>query len=385
MNVRSLFTTIGTILVLLTAGSLVIGGILGTPVGLAYVETGSMQPTLAPGDGFVAVPTQLAGDVEVGDVVTFQSVETNEGRLTTHRVVGRTENGFITRGDANPFTDQQGGEPPVKHTQIVAVALTMNDNIVVIPHLGDIVTGTRDGLASIQRQLAIILGTRALLDLQGLGYLLFAGSVLFYFVDVYLSSGGRDRTLTRRRDTGLDTRLAVGVMAAAVVFAATAAMTLPADPQAIQFTSVEDTTWSSGIEAGSLTTLNYTLSNSGFVPVFTMFELDTQYATVSPQQIYIPARGQTNATITVTAPSDPGQYRAYIIQHRYLAILPQSTISTLYHIHSWAPIVVIDALIGIPFYIFGTALVGSGRIRDRSRSRDLPHLARLRQIFRDLY
>jgi len=30
-----------------------------------------MAPTLEPGDGFVAVPAELAGPVEEGDVVTF--------------------------------------------------------------------------------------------------------------------------------------------------------------------------------------------------------------------------------------------------------------------------------------------------------------------------
>ncbi|OSO90460.1 hypothetical protein B9H04_17005, partial [Halorubrum ezzemoulense DSM 17463] len=43
--------------------SLVVGQLLGQPVLLSYVETGSMQPTLAPGDGFVAVPAQLAGGI----------------------------------------------------------------------------------------------------------------------------------------------------------------------------------------------------------------------------------------------------------------------------------------------------------------------------------
>jgi len=379
MNSRSLLTTIGTILVLITAGSLVIGGVFGTPVGLAYVETGSMEPTLTPGDGFVAVPPQLAGSVEEGDVVTFRSVETNDGRLTTHRIVGRTENGFITRGDANPFTDQQGGEPPVKRGQIVAVALTVNGNIVVIPQLGDIVTGARDGIVSIQRHLAMILGTRSLLGTQGLTYLLFVGSIFLYIVDVYLSSGRHDRTRTQRRDTGLDTRLIIGIFAAAVVFAATAAMILPAGPQLVQFTSVEDTKWESGIEAGSSTTLNYTLSNDGFIPVFTMLELNSEFATVSTQQVRIPARGQTNATIALTAPSEPGQYRAYIVQHRYLAIISVSMIKALYRVHPWVPIVVIDALIGVPFYLIGVRMVGTRRLRSYSKDGVPSRLSRLRR------
>ncbi|MFB6169646.1 MAG: hypothetical protein ABEJ06_00720 [Haloarculaceae archaeon] len=57
----------------------------------------------------------------------------------------------------------------------------------------------------------------------------------------------------------------------------------------------------------------------------------------------------------------------------------------LYNFHPWAPIVVIDALVGVPFYLLGLALVGTGRIRDRSRSRDLPIAARIRRTLRSLY
>jgi len=49
--------------------SLVVGQFLGQPVLLSFVETGSMQPTLDPGDGFVAIPAPIAGGIGVGDVV----------------------------------------------------------------------------------------------------------------------------------------------------------------------------------------------------------------------------------------------------------------------------------------------------------------------------
>ncbi len=102
--------------------AMIAGQLLGQPAVVGYVETGSMSPTLEPGDGFVAVPAALAGPIEEGDVVTFRAEQLHGGGLTTHRVVGETERGYVTRGDANPFTDQDGVEPPVKDDQIVAVA-----------------------------------------------------------------------------------------------------------------------------------------------------------------------------------------------------------------------------------------------------------------------
>jgi signal peptidase len=38
-------------------------------------------------------------------------------------------------------------------------------------------------------------------------------------------------------------------------------------------------------------------------------------------------------------------------------------------VHPWLPFVVIDAILGGSFYLAGLALVGTGRIRSRSREK----------------
>jgi len=60
-------------------------------------------------------------------------------------------------------------------------------------------------------------------------------------------------------------------------------------------------------------------------------------------------------------------------------------IQTLYAVHPWAPIVVIDAMIGLPFYLLGVRLVGTGRIRDRSREPMYGFLTRVRRLVGRLY
>ncbi|KQQ67141.1 signal peptidase I [Microbacterium sp. Leaf320] len=79
------------------------------------VLTGSMEPTLAPGD-VVAVrgvaPDQVCTEIGVGDIVTFLP-EPGNPALITHRVVGKTVGTFddgtdcrlITQGDANSAAD----------------------------------------------------------------------------------------------------------------------------------------------------------------------------------------------------------------------------------------------------------------------------------------
>lgn len=111
-------------------------GTLGQIAPISYVNSASMSPTLATGDGFVAVPTSVADRPEPGDVIVYRSETIEAGGLVTHRIVGETEDGFVTRGDANPVTDQQAGEPPVSRDRIVAHALAVDGRVVALPNVG---------------------------------------------------------------------------------------------------------------------------------------------------------------------------------------------------------------------------------------------------------
>lgn len=64
----------------------------------AVVVTGSMSPAIEPGD---LVVCRQSADYAVGDVITFHS----GASLVTHRIVGSTENGYTTQGDANNVAD----------------------------------------------------------------------------------------------------------------------------------------------------------------------------------------------------------------------------------------------------------------------------------------
>jgi signal peptidase len=384
MNPRTLLTRTLIIALVIVASLLVIGAILGQPVLLSYVETGSMEPTLDPGDGFIAVPNAIAGPVESGDVITFRAEKLHGGALTTHRVVGRTTRGYITQGDANPFTDQAGKEPPVKDAQIVAQVLQINDHVVVIPHLGTVVTGIQNTLSTIQRRLALLLGTRSLLGVQGLAYLFFAAMVMFYIVDVLREQEQHQRNRDRTRDTGMDTRLVMTGLTALLVLGATAAMVVPAGTQQYGIVSAEfESSRPDVIPMGESKSQTYIVPNSGLVPVQVFLEPASEGIDVSPREMYVDSHSHVNATVTLSAPPQTGYYRRFLITHRYLAILPASTIRALYHFHPWAPIIVIDTLIGGGFYLLGISLVGTDRIRTRSRSssRKSSWMARIQRWF----
>jgi len=368
MRLRTGVARLGEAALLVFLVAMIVGQVLGQPVLLGFVTTGSMEPTLEPGDGFVAIPAELAGPVEEGDVVTFRAKEIQGGGLTTHRVVGETERGYVTRGDANPFTDQDGDEPPVKGEQIVAVVWQPGGTVLAIPGVGALVTGSQDLLTTAQRQLAALLGTRSLLGPQGLAYFLVALSLAGYAADVVFGSDRERSERSRSRDNGLDTRLVVGAFAAAVVLSATAAMVGPAGPQEFGVVSADfDSPGVRVIEQGTSESTRYVIGNGGFVPVVAYFEPTTEGIDVQPREQVVSPRSTVNATLTLSAPPETGYYRRYVVEHRYLLVLPQPTIRSLYSVHPWLPIVVIDGLLGGSFYALGRLLVDTGRVRSRSR------------------
>ncbi|MEF8883314.1 MAG: signal peptidase I [Halapricum sp.] len=367
MDWRGGLTKILGAAVVLVIVALVVGQLLGQPVLVSYVTSGSMEPTIETGDGFVAVPAALAGPIEEGDVVVFEAEEIQGGGLTTHRIVEETDRGFITRGDANPFTDQDSGEPPVKREQIVAVAWQIGGDPVTIPLLGTFAEGVQEAVQRAQFRIAGLLGTRSLLGTQGLAYLIFGLTIVLYAADVWLSSDRR-RSRSRKRDSGLSAHLLVGVMAASLVLAATAAMVAPAGPQSFEIVSAEfESERSDVIQQGTSETLQYTVGNGGQVPVYVYFEEGSENVDIQPESLRLGGNDVRNGTLTLTAPPDTGAYRLFLTEYRYLALLPESHVRTLYETHPWLPIVVIDALVGIPFYLVGIALVGTGRVRRRSR------------------
>jgi len=365
---------------------LVVGSILGQPMLLSYVETGSMEPTLEPGDGFIAIPLQVDSSIDEGDVVVFRAEELHGGGLTTHRIVDDTEYGYITRGDANPFSDQSGDEPPVKHQQIVAKAFQINGNTVSIPHLGSTVELFHSILSIIQRQIALLAGTSSLAGNQLSAYLFFSSTILWYVVEEWRSGGSKEQSRVTKRAKNTNIRVLLILCSLLLVIGATMAMVVPAGSQqygvvSADFTSERPNT----IPMGESKSRAYPVGNGGVIPVIAYIEPASEGIEVEPQEVRVEGRSVTNATVTLHAPPETGYYRRFIVEHRYLALLPQPVIHGLYQMHPWAPIVAIDALIGVPFYLMGVTLLGTGPVRWRTSSRDTSPAVRLTRLVRNIY
>ncbi len=387
MSPRRLLSVTVQGLVVVLVVSLVVGHYLGQPVLLSFVETGSMQPTLSPGDGFVAIPAPLAGAVGTGDVVTFDAQEIEGGGLTTHRIVEETERGYVTQGDNNPFTDQDGGEPIVQDADVVAVAGTVGGKVIVIPHLGTGAMAFQSAIDTAQTWLATTFGIRSLQGSQGLAYLLFGLSVVAYAADWFLSSPGRtDTDRDTSRDDGTSTTVILVVLAVLLMATATAAMVVPAGTHEYGVVSADfQSDNPTVIERGTSEEVEYVVPNAGVVPVRAYVTPASRGVSVDPDRVSVGGRDEATVSVTLEAPDETGYYRLLVDEHRYLAVLPASVIDDLYAIHPWAPLVAINGLLGGGLLALGLLLIRGEptRIRTRpSRDRSSGSWRLLRRLYR---
>ncbi|WP_227130678.1 signal peptidase I [Halorubellus salinus] len=334
---------------------LLVASTVGQPLLLSYVRTGSMAPTLETGDGFVAVPTTVAGAPEEGDVIIYRAQELNGGGLTTHRVVDVTERGYVTQGDANPFTDQSAGEPPVRRSQVVAVALEVGGGPLVVPALGTVVTGVRDGTAALLERVGLSVpgGSGGLwvgAAATGLVLLAFGGS-----------AAGRERVRARgRNEEGdrtptLSVRSIALLAAVAVVVAATASMLLPLGPVQYDVVSAESDLAGAGvIPAGESERTTYRVPGGRLFPIRYYADPASDGIAVENASGVVPPGSSANVSVTLTAPPELGNYRRSLDVHRYPVVLPTGVLDSLYRFHPLAPVVVVDLLVAIPFLLFAS-------------------------------
>ena len=349
-----------SILLVILVISLLIGGWLGQPILVGYVTTDSMSPTLDPGDGFMAIPEVISGSVTAGDVITFQAEVLHDGGLTTHRVVAQTDNGYITKGDNNPVTDQSGsGEPPVRQEQIVATALQINDYTIVVPEIGHLVTQSQSTTEYIQYRLAGLLGTRLVLGTQGLTTLLAILMLGLYVLDVAITSERkqkvRTRAVVRDRDTGKSSRKVVLFFTLILLTATTLGMIAPS-------TQHEFRTLQSSTEEANLH-----VTNSAALPVLVYLDPNSEKIKPTRSRILVGPRSTETVSVYIKPPNGRQDYRRFLDERRYFALLPAGTQDKMYRIHPWVPIVVISGVIASMFYAVSVRLLGKSRIRNRRR------------------
>jgi len=107
-----------TILTGVLAIALLFAPALGLPIG-ATPSTGDSM-----GNDWPVLNVYVDMEPEVGDVVVFETMDDpHTSKRTVHRAVERTDEGFVTQGDAEPITDQSVGVPHATDENMVGVVV----------------------------------------------------------------------------------------------------------------------------------------------------------------------------------------------------------------------------------------------------------------------
>lgn len=367
MSVRRYVGLVLEALLVAAAIAMILGAVLGQPILFGFVETGSMSPALEPGDGFIAVPSAIAGDVQPGDVVVFEAETLHDGGLTTHRVVRETPDGYVTRGDANPFTDQDGGEPLVTDDRIVAHAVTVGEAPIAIPFLGVGVLLVRGVVGGIQEAIANLLGLGPPYGTQGAGvFLLTLGVVVLVLTLVQDARSGpsRSRSRSRTRSGTVDTRRLTAMFLLVILLPANAAMLLPAGSNEIVVEG-DVVAESPDIAAGEPATWQYVIENYGLVPVAHSFEVEGSSATVPPSVAVLGPQAEASVDVTMDAPPPGERAIAEVRQRRYLLVLPPAVIDALDDVHPLLALLAINAVLTGAVLLFVGRVFGFGPLRLR--------------------
>ncbi|MFC7208930.1 signal peptidase I [Natronoarchaeum sp. GCM10025321] len=310
-----------------------VGGLLllllpGTPLQLSYVYSDSMEPTIGQGDGYVVGPT---GDVTSGDIIVFDSTTRDE--YVTHRVVALTDEGYITKGDNNPSTDQDAGHPVVTDSSVVGTVLTIGNKPIVIPRLGSVVA---------------VLSTYWPL---GVLAVILAGG--------FIERNPRARDVVRVND--LMTPLVI-----TAVLGSALALAYGAPTYEMAFTAVTTDGGGGGriIPVGESVTRSVEVASA---PRFTYQFVEGAGVTV----LDIGANGgSSDVVVRVPAQTSTGALEGTVSSHYYPAVLPYGIMSSLHTLHPVAAAIASVGTVVTPLYgVHWLVVDGKAPIELRSRSR----------------
>ncbi|AFK22207.1 signal peptidase I [Pyrococcus sp. ST04] len=278
----------------------VIGFIVGRPVFVSYVYSDSMYPTLKRWDVFFINPL-AKGDV--GDIIVFNL----SGKWTVHRVYAITSEGYITKGDNNVATDQQGGKnPPIKEDQIIGKVITIGGKPLKIPELG--------------KHLNSPIGAIALTLVGGL-----------------LLASGEQRRKKRRKVIVIDSANLYTALSALLVLSMIFVGSMNWGKVEITYASTMAGGQREGwYLPGSIIERNITIRNNALIPMV----LVVDGKIVSKDVMILKGREEVNVKANIDVPLETRVYTEAVNVHSYYPILPKDLVLSMYNINPYLPLLV---------------------------------------------
>jgi signal peptidase len=242
------------------------------------------------------------------------------------------------------------------------------------------VTAIGSTLEWVQFRLASLCGTRALLGTQGIAYLFFGVGGLVLLSGLFGDRGRNAERTTQRepaRKNIYDGRALVLVLFALLVAVTAGTMLVASGSNETGIVSAEfESDRADVIPNGETKNHLITVGNDGILPMVVMLEPASEGVGLNDSVHYLKRGEQTNITVSYTAPPETGYYVRSFDEYRYFGILPTSIIQSLHSIHPWIALFAVTMFLVTPLGIGIRLLLGTGRIRTRTRQRNTPHKLR---------
>ncbi|MHB1484144.1 MAG: signal peptidase I [Saccharofermentanales bacterium] len=341
--------TLAAILLITSVNSL----IWNKPVLFSVVRSGSMNPVLKRGDMIILnnlsknsnENVSSPDEVGIGDIVVFkaQTGELASQGYIVHRIVGGSlSEGYITKGDANEYTDQESGSVLIKRDWIVSKVAGNGENPVHIPLLGYPAIWM-DSLRANQYILPLII-------------LILAAVIGASQIKSGRKKNGKKSKHQSDKKYGMQliyflSGLIISIIMAANMITISQRITFPYE------VSDKDRGIISGSSVGIIKTgdeINLPLArlkNSGFLPITAVITTKDEQLNLSHDLIRL-NNGDELATLLNLKAKNPGTYEAVINIGLFYPLLPGKTIYFLANKSYWLALTVISLIPGLPLMVY---------------------------------
>lgn len=310
------------------------------PVLLSVIRSNSMYPVWERGDMVIIENLKEEENIHQGDIVFFK---TEEGSLASkgwiaHRVIeGNATQGFITKGDANEFTDQDSeGTGPIEREWISGRAFTIGETPIVIPKLGYLSLWAEEYQSSPYTLPGIAL-------------------ILALIIGIGELRSGKQR---KKKNKGMELQLIymIGGFTIAIIMGAT----MLASGQKLNI-NYEVSEQSQGVIMGSAVGILKVgeevskplseLSNGGFFKLIGAIRTDDEQIKLSHKNISLSPGQQIDTQFSVIA-GHPGKYESSIQVGLFYPFLPSSLIFFLAEKSYWLALTSVSIVPGLPLILY---------------------------------
>lgn len=341
MKLISKFINILVVVLILCSLIAAVGSAISNkPVLLTVIVSNSMYPVWERGDMVIIKNLKEEETVHHGDIVFFK---TTKGDLAdkgwiAHRIIsGNADQGFITKGDANKYTDQESkGNVPIERKWIAGKAVTIGETPIVIPKIGYLSLWVEEFQTN-----QFILPAIALV----IGILIAIGEF-------------KSEKKQRKKIQGLELQLIyiIGGLTISIILGST--MLAAGEKINIIYEVSEHT---QGVLMGSnvgILQIGDTvsqplseLSNKGSFPSIAVITTNDKQIELSHTNMFLQKGQLINSTYTVHA-EETGKYNSIVHVGMFYPLLPPSIVFFLAQKSYWLALAVVSLIPGLPLMLY---------------------------------